>query len=209
MMDTPFISGLRRYLTPDQLHRLQNAKVAIIGAGGLGSNCAMHLVRCGFRNLILIDADTVDASNLNRQSFFARQIGMPKVVALAENLCAVNPDLLLTTHHLRVTRDNLRELTADAQAIVEAVDDPATKKMITEQILPLGTLLVSASGIGGYGCSDRIQSRAIRPNFILVGDGQTPCDTATPPFSPLVGMAAALQADAVFTYFMQQSGETS
>ena len=57
------------YLTPEERAVLESARVGIAGAGGLGSNCAMHLVRAGVKHLIVVDFDVVNESNLNRQFF--------------------------------------------------------------------------------------------------------------------------------------------
>ena len=90
------------YLTADEAARLAQARIGIAGAGGLGSNCAMHLVRAGVRRLVLADFDMVAPSNLNRQFFFRDQIGRKKVDALAENLRRIKPDLELTLHDVRL-----------------------------------------------------------------------------------------------------------
>ena len=60
------------YLTPAERAVLERARIGIAGAGGLGSNCAMHLVRAGVRRLVVADFDVVGESNLNRQFFFRR-----------------------------------------------------------------------------------------------------------------------------------------
>ncbi len=65
--------------------------VGIAGAGGLGSNCAAHLVRVGFRKLKLVDFDVVETGNLDRQFYFADQVGMYKVEALRQTSCALLP----------------------------------------------------------------------------------------------------------------------
>ena len=69
--------------------------VGIAGAGGLGSNCAAHLVRVGFRKLKLVDFDVVETGNLDRQFYFADQVGMYKVEALRQNLLRISSDLEL------------------------------------------------------------------------------------------------------------------
>lgn len=61
--------GLTRYFTPEQLARLRAARVGLAGAGGLGSNTALMLARCGVEDLLLVDDDVVEPSNLNRQQF--------------------------------------------------------------------------------------------------------------------------------------------
>jgi len=62
-----FEIGLMSYLGREKLEKLGKVKVGIAGAGGLGSNCALHLVRSGFKNLKIVDFDVVEPSNLNRQ----------------------------------------------------------------------------------------------------------------------------------------------
>ena len=70
-----FEQGLQRYLDAGLLAFLRTVRIGIIGAGGLGSNCAMHLVRSGFSDLVLADADSIEPSNLNRQHFVLAQVG--------------------------------------------------------------------------------------------------------------------------------------
>ena len=88
--------GLYKYLKSTELEKIKNTKILIAGSGGLGSNAAMMLVRCGFEQLTLIDYDDIEPSNLNRQYFFSDQVGQAKVIALQENLLRINPNLKLT-----------------------------------------------------------------------------------------------------------------
>ena len=197
-----FQEGLTRYLDRGFLDFLHTVRVGIVGAGGLGSNCAMHLVRSGFADLVLADPDTVEPSNLNRQHFTLAQVGRRKVMALRDNLLAVNPDAGVETHVLAVNAGNMAEIFGSCRAVVEAVDDARTKKLVIETLLPTGRLVVSASGLGGSGVAARMRESRPLPNLVLVGDLATPCDAATPPLSPGVGMAAAMQADAVLHHFL-------
>jgi sulfur carrier protein ThiS adenylyltransferase len=197
-----FERGLARHLDEGFLAFLRTVRVGLVGAGGLGSNCAMHLVRSGFADLVLADPDTVEPSNLNRQHFTLAQVGRPKVLALRDNLLAVNPDARVEAHQRSVDEAGLAELFGDCRAVVEAVDSAATKKLVVEALVPTGRLVVSASGLGGTGIAGRMAVRRPLPNLILVGDLSTPCDAATPPLSPGVGMAAAMQADAVLNHFL-------
>jgi sulfur carrier protein ThiS adenylyltransferase len=199
----PLRAGLAAHLGPEVLDYLGSLRIGIAGAGGLGSNCAMHLVRSGLRRLVLVDHDVVEASNLNRQCYFAAQVGQPKALALAANLRAVAPDLELTPIRGRVDRDNAPALFAGCAAVVEALDDPRAKKALAEALLPGAALLVAASGIGGWGRAGDLAVRRVRRNFILVGDGRTPCDADHPPLSPTVGAAAAMQADALLAHFLE------
>src|SRR5476649_2700716 len=96
-----FEQGLLKYLKPEQLALIQSKKVGIGGAGGLGSNCAMVLVRSGFKNLEIIDQDLIDASNLNRQQYYTSEIGLPKVEMLKKRLLDINPDANILTHQAK------------------------------------------------------------------------------------------------------------
>ena len=85
--------------------RLAASHVAVIGCGGLGSNAAAMLVRAGVGELTLIDFDAVEPSNLNRQLFFADQLGQPKAAALADTLLRIRTDVTLHVHRECVDRD--------------------------------------------------------------------------------------------------------
>ncbi|WP_051284544.1 sulfur carrier protein ThiS adenylyltransferase ThiF [Desulforegula conservatrix] len=194
--------GLERYLKPEAQKKLGAAIIGIAGAGGLGSNVAAHLVRSGVKNFVIADFDRVEASNLNRQFFFPDQIGKFKVDALAENLLRIAPDINLKLYPERLTYGNTRQIFEDCSAIIEAFDDPKSKKMLVESFMNTDRFLVVASGIGGYGSPDTIKARKIKENFYIVGDGQTASDKTIPPMSPRVGLAAAIQADLILMYFI-------
>ncbi len=196
-----FEEGLARYLHPGFLDFLRTIRIGIIGAGGLGSNCAAHLIRSGFTDLVLADADTVEPSNLNRQYFTLAQVGSPKALALRENLLAINPAARIEAHHLRVDALNMPQLFEACDAVVEAVDDPRTKKLIIETMARKNRLLVGASGLGGFGRAGEMRARLLGPRLVIVGDHSTPCAASTPPLSPGVGMAAAMQADVILNHF--------
>ncbi|MDY0227423.1 MAG: sulfur carrier protein ThiS adenylyltransferase ThiF [Desulfomicrobium apsheronum] len=196
-----FEHGLTRYLGEGFLSFLRSVRIGIIGAGGLGSNCAVHLVRCGFANLVLADADEVEPSNLNRQHFTRAQVGRPKVEALRDNLMTINPAARIEALHLHVNARNMASLFASSDAVVEAVDDPRTKKLIVEIMTQAGRLVVGASGLGGFGRAGSMTVRTVRPGLVIVGDHVTPCDIPNPPMSPCVGMAAAMQADVILNHF--------
>lgn len=178
-------------------------KVGIAGAGGLGSNCAWMLVRSGFCDFVIADHDRVDASNLNRQFFFARQVGMSKVAALSENLAAINPDVRVEALEVEVTRENAPGLFARCDAVVEAFDQAQAKRMIVEAYLGTGKFLVAASGLAGCGDADRIATHKMKENFYVVGDLVTQVSAQCPPLSPCVTVAAAKQADLVLEFALR------
>lgn len=196
--------GIAKYLGENQLNFLQNITIGIAGAGGLGSNCAMNLVRSGFKRLIIADFDRIEESNLNRQFFFLSQIGEYKVDALAKNLKNVNPDIELTIHKIKVTPENMGKLFLNCETVVEAFDKAELKKSFVETFLPTDKLVVTASGIGGTGNADAIITRRVRENVYMIGDMKTECSEKNPPFSPMVAIAAAKQADAVLSYWLEK-----
>ena len=196
--------GIAVYLGENRLRFFQGITIGIAGCGGLGSNCAVHLVRSGFRRFVLVDLDRVDPSNLNRQAFTMGQVGMRKVEALTENMVAVNPDCEIEMHDMEAMPESLARLFAGCDGVVEAFDRPEAKVALVETLVPTGKLVVAASGMGGVGDTDVLITRKIRDNFYLVGDGKTECDNENPPLSPRVGIAAAKQADVVLGYFLEQ-----
>lgn len=107
--------------------KLDAGHVAIAGLGGLGSNVAFALARLGVGHLHLIDFDRVDLTNLNRQQYLLRHVGMYKTDALKEQLLQINPYLDITTDCVKVTSENLKTLFADADIICEAFDNAETK----------------------------------------------------------------------------------
>ncbi|WP_419788319.1 sulfur carrier protein ThiS adenylyltransferase ThiF [Pseudodesulfovibrio sp.] len=196
--------GMVRYLGPERLAHLQSVTLGIAGAGGLGSNCAMHLVRSGFKRFVIADFDVVEPSNLNRQAYRMDQVGLPKVDALATNMRQVNPDTEVEAHRLRLTAQNTRELFVGCDAVIEALDEPSAKATMAEIFWSGDILFVTASGMGGVGNSDALVCRKVRDNVWLVGDGKTTCDDEHPPFSPRVGVVAAKQADVVLGHFLDR-----
>jgi len=199
--------ALAAYLGPVALARIRTARVGIAGAGGLGSNCAQHLVRSGFRHLRLVDFDVVEPANLNRQFYFAAQVGTKKVAALRENLLAIEPDLPIEAVAGRITAENVRDLFADRDVVVEALDEAGAKVMLVEALLGRVGCLVAASGIAGWGDADAVTVRRIRDDFYLVGDLVAAVGPGRPPLAPRVNLAAAKQADVVLDWVLKNVKE--
>lgn len=196
-----FEQGLLRYLSQAQLQKLQRVFVGIAGVGGLGSNCAMLLVRAGFKRLLLVDFDVVEASNLNRQFFFPAQIGQAKVEALAENLRRVQPDLHLRCLRCKIEAANVKKIFAPCDILVEALDAPEAKAALLAAHCDTGKCIVAASGVAGFGNSDQVRTKRLGDALYIVGDFAS--DAADlPPFAPRVTLAAAKQADLVLAYVL-------
>ncbi len=190
------------YYSEEQIQKLKSTKIGIAGAGGLGSNCALALIRCGFDNFIIADFDVVSLSNLNRQQYLASDIDKPKVECLRKILIAINPDVICEIYKERVTVSNAHEIFGSCNCIIEAFDNAESKAMIVNEFLTEDKLVVSASGLGGYGQSDRIITRKIRNNFYLVGDSISEVGAHYKPYAPCVMIAAAKEADVVLDWVL-------
>ena len=156
-----FEKALAVYLGEAKLNKIQNVKVGIAGAGGLGSNCACNLVRSGFKKLTIVDFDVVEPSNLNRQFYFLDQIGMPKVEVLKNNLLRINPALELDMIQEQIAGKNADSFFSNCDVIVEAFDKVACKTMLVEKYYNSDKLLISATGLAGWGNSDAIVVKKI------------------------------------------------
>jgi sulfur carrier protein ThiS adenylyltransferase len=200
---TPLQHGLRRYLTSDQLCRLASVRVGIAGAGGLGSNCAMLLVRSGVRAFTIADFDVVEASNLNRQFYFPPDLGQSKVEALGRNLRLIEPDLDLRLVRERLDEQNLAGVFAGCSIVVEALDRAEYKATLCNTLAG-SMFLVCASGMGGFGGAP-LQKRRLGRGMVCVGDFCTEADENDPPLAPRVMQAAAMQADAVLEFILGEA----
>lgn len=190
------------FYTDGQIVKLKSAHVGIAGCGGLGSNVAMALVRAGIENFTIIDFDIVNYSNLNRQFYFNRQVGMSKVDALRENLLEINSSLNIKTINDRVEKENIEEYLGDSEFVVEAFDRAESKAILTTHFLLKDTPYVCVSGVAGFRNCDRIITRPIGKNSWLIGDGVTDVSIA-PPLAPAVIVAAGKEADIILEQILK------
>ena len=187
--------------------RLADKRVAIIGCGGLGSNAAVMLTRAGVGHLVLIDFDTVCESNLNRQAFFADQLGMLKVDALAANLRRIRPEVDLTLVSERLTAATLADAVDGADVAIEAVDAAGTKATITAVFMDhLPQMpLVTASGLAGCSSANTIVTERLADRLYLVGDLTSDVSAGLPLYATRVMVAAAAQAHMALRLLLGES----
>ena len=190
------------YLTDAQRQILECAKIGVAGLGGLGSNVLCHLVRAGVRRFVASDFDVVSESNLNRQFFFAEQIGRKKTEALAENLRRIDPDLELDFRDISLTAENIPEVFAGCDVVVEAFDKAEAKTMLIGALAKRDVPIVAASGLAGFGKSNDIRLRKAGANLYLVGDLTSGISAELAPASPRVGIAAAMEANTVIALLL-------
>jgi len=179
--------------------RLLESTVLIVGLGGLGAPVAMYLAAAGVGHLIVSDDDEVDLSNLQRQIIHGTaDIGRPKVDSARDALLALNPELTITTVEARIEGQQLRDLVDQADIVVDACDNFATRFAINEACFSSGTPLVSGAAIRFEGQVAVFDPRdAASPCYrCLYRDEGELAETCTQSgvFTPVVGIIGSLQA---------------
>lgn len=118
---------------------LAEARVLVVGAGGLGSPAAIYLASAGVGTLGLIDDDVVETSNLHRQPLhMTESVGEPKVESAATHLTTLNPDVHVVTYRERLTADNARQLLRDYDVVLDGADNFDTRYVISDACRDLG-----------------------------------------------------------------------
>jgi adenylyltransferase/sulfurtransferase len=119
--------------------RLKNAKVLVVGAGGLGSPALMYLAAAGVGTLGIVEFDTVDESNLQRQIIHGQSdIGRSKAESAADSIREINPYVHVVIHNTALTNDNVFEIFSQYDLIVDGTDNFATRYMVNDAAVLLG-----------------------------------------------------------------------
>lgn len=180
--------------------KLLAAHALVIGAGGLGSPVALYLASAGVGTITLVDHDTVDLTNLQRQILHTTaRVGQPKVQSGKQTLAEINPDITVETVCERLEGERLAALVKSASVVLDCTDNFATRHAINRACVALRVPLVSGAAIRMDG-----QIAVFDPR-----SGQTPCYACLfPPeqefeevqcstmgvFAPLVGIIGTMQA---------------
>lgn len=191
---------------PEEMRtKLRNARVAVAGLGGLGSNIAVMLARSGIGELLLVDFDTVDVTNLNRQMYLIPQLGKPKAEALPEILYQINPYLTYRSVCIKVTPDNVKELFSEYPIVCEAFDKPDQKAMLVRELLMQcpKTTVVSGNDMAGYADANEIRTCQVMKRLYVCGDQSTDVGNGIGLIAPRVAVCAAHEANKVLQLIMQ------
>ncbi len=166
--------------------KLLEAKVLLLGAGGLGSPTALYLAAAGVGTLGIVDDDEVDLSNLQRQVIHTTdRIGVPKVDSAEESIKAINPGVDVKKYKVRLDASNIMEIIEGYDVIVDGVDNFPTRYLLNDATVRLGIPVVSASILGFDG-----QLSVFAPH-----DG--PCYRCLYPVPPPADMAPSCGANGV------------
>lgn len=189
-MELNYIEKLRNFL--------KKKTVGIAGCGGLGSTCAVNLARAGVGKLIIADFDIVTKENLERQYYFADQVGMLKVHALKHNINRINPDIQVKAFDLKLCTSDIMELFSGCDVLVEAFDKAEMKQMIIETVINQmkEKKLVAGVGVAGWGKTDKLH--VLRSgNLVICGDQESEAGSENPLTAPRVGIVANMEANEV------------
>ena len=180
--------------------RLLAARALVIGAGGLGSPAAMFLASAGVGHLTIVDHDTVDLTNLQRQiAHTTDRVGQPKAASVRQTLAQINPDITVEALQERVDDARLLELVSQADVVLDCTDNFATRHAVNRACVAQHKPLVSGAVIRFDGQISVFDPRSgTQPCYscLFPQDQQfedVACSTMGV-FAPLVGVVGAMQA---------------
>lgn len=190
--------------------RLLNGKVLLVGAGGLGSPCALYLAASGVGTIGLVDGDVVSLSNLQRQVIhFSDDVGKDKVESAGQKMHRLNPDVRVETYPTFLTEDNAQQIIAGYDFVIDCTDSFASKYLVNDACVRAGKAfccggVVKWGGqvmthVPGTACY-----RCLFPEPPAADEVET-CSTVGV-LSPAVGLMGTIQACEALKY-LAQSGE--
>jgi molybdopterin/thiamine biosynthesis adenylyltransferase len=156
--------------------KLARSRVLVIGAGGLGSPVLYYLAGAGVGRIDVVDSDTVAVSNLHRQILFTTpDVGRAKVEVATERLRALNPDVTVVAHPVRVDERTVDALVADHDVVIDCPDNLATRYLVNDACCRALTPLVEAAVLAFSGM------------VMTIAPGKTPCYRCLYPVAPKEG----------------------
>jgi len=191
-----YIRNLETLSLQEQI-RLANGRVAIVGAGGLGGQVVLLLARIGVGNLVVVDSDVFDETNLNRQALCAEAaLNRPKSEQAVEVVAAINPGVQVSSYQVRLNASNAPEILTGSNVVVDALDNLPDRFVLEKAAKDLGIPLVhgALAGFEGqlmtifpedaglkqiYGSIRKNEDKSTRPESILGVPAITPSLIAT------------------------------
>lgn len=179
--------------------KLLNAKVLVVGAGGLGCPVLTNLVAAGVGTIGIVDFDTVGLSNLNRQTLYRiEDIGKKKVHAAKETLAKLNEDVTIHTYPVRMDVDNAEELIQDYDIVVDALDNFSARYLLSDACYFQKKTLVEGAAVSTYGTATTIIPD-VTPCYrcyypVPPADGVTPACSDVGVLGMITGIIGSIQA---------------
>ena len=145
-----WLSRTENLIGTDAIEKLKNSNIAIVGIGGVGSFCAEALARSGINNLTLIDNDTIDVTNINRQIMAdTTTIGQLKVDIMKERILKINPNANIEIHPTFINEENISEIiTKQFDYVIDCIDSIKSKLALIEHCSINNIKIISAMGTG-------------------------------------------------------------
>ncbi len=185
---------------------LENARVAVIGAGGVKSVLLYNLAAAGVGHIDIYDHDTVDLSNLNRQILYTTDdIGKSKALISAYKLRQLNPEIEVIGHAEKIDSENIENLLGSYEIIVEGGDSPAGRNLINEFCLKKSINFIHASAQFSYGYVFSVLPKRKSACFccFFPTDYTRKISTGAVPVNTLsTSVAGAIGASEVMKYFL-------
>ena len=179
--------------------RLKASRALVVGAGGLGSPVLQYLAAAGVGTIGVVDFDTVDMSNLQRQTLYeTADVGARKVDRVAARLAGINPEIEIVPYAMRLSAENALELVGAYDVVIDGTDNFAARFVINDAALSLGIPWVYCGAVGAsgaamaFGAQGRPCLRCLHPDPPEPGSHDT-CETAGV-LQPAVAMVAGLAA---------------
>ena len=186
---------------PEHTHIFRKSKILILGCGGLGTNLCFMLAKSGVGTIKIVDYDKVEYSNLNRQIYRPTDVGKYKVDAFKEICDEFLPFANISVENIKITENNIDELTDGYDIVLEALDDEYAKSLVFEHFIATDKKLISVSGIGGV---KKLDMKIKKMNNIVVcGDFETKTDIGL--YYPNVMMAASTQAIIALNWLLEEN----
>lgn len=126
-------------VTRSEQERFKDAKITVIGCGGIGGETIEMLARMGIGELVLVDEDAFDLSNLNRQTLASlKDLGLSKSAVAADKVRLINPYVKVTAFHEHVDKDNIDVIIGDSDIVIDALDNVLTRVIVSRKALEKG-----------------------------------------------------------------------
>ena len=136
-------------LTKDEISKIENARIALFGLGGVGGYTLEALVRMGIKNFFLCDGDKFDESNLNRQILsLESNIGREKVLVAKERALSINKDIKINTYNEFIDSNTINNIVFNFDYIIDAIDDTDAKVLLIKKAKELDIPIISMMGAG-------------------------------------------------------------
>jgi molybdopterin-synthase adenylyltransferase len=196
---------LREIGGPGQ-QKLLKARVLVVGAGGLGSPLLLYLAAAGVGHLGIIDDDTVSLSNLQRQIIHRTEdVGRAKTGSAGAAIAALNPDVRVSLHELRLTEENAADLVSGYDLVADGSDNFATRYAVHDACFRVGRTLVSAAvgrfegQLATFKAHERKEGQQVYPCYRCLfpsapPEGSIPTCSEAGILGTLTGIMGALQA---------------